>query len=544
MGIQGRIAVWSILLSTLILQSAQGLAFEAEAIPGEYLVKFKNSSSNQILNSEEVYENRVVIPEENLFVIKRNILERQDYVIKTVQQHPSVEYVEPNYVYRTFKVPNDPDFGKLWGLSNLGQSDGKNMGIAGFDLDAVRAWDLTTGSSEVILAVIDTGIDYNHPDLKDNMWTNQSELNGQTGIDDDGNGIVDDIYGANFVKPNEATGDPMDDHSHGTHCAGTIGAKGDDGLGIVGVAWNVKLMAVKFLSKDGGGSLEGAIKAVDYATKMGAKISNNSWGGGGESQALREAIQRAHLAGSLFVAAAGNSSSDNDKTPNFPSNYKVDNVLAVAAVDNQGKLASFSSYGKRMVHVAAPGVNVYSSVLKEKYGSKSGTSMATPHVAGLAVLLASAEPTLTHVQIKERIINTAKTLDSVKQKVASRGMANAYAALTNTLTPPDLNDPENWQSVSSAVSSAHPYAKNSNETFEVRVDGAKEIAIYFEKFESEKNYDKLTIYDSAGNKIEEISGSFSESYSRVIPGDSARLVFTSDESVERYGFDISKISFR
>jgi subtilisin family serine protease len=277
---------------------------------------------------------------------------------------------------------------------------------------------------------------------------------------------------------------------------------------------------------------------------MGAKISSNSWGGGGESAALKEAIQRAHAAGSLFIAAAGNNSSNNDTTPNFPSNYPVPNVLAVAAIDNQGKLASFSNYGKKMVHIAAPGVNVYSSVLGGSYGMKSGTSMATPHVSGIAALIASNEPNLTNVEIKERIIQTARPLASVKDKVSSRGMASAYAALTKTIAPPDANDPENWQSVASSVSSSHPYGKKANEVFDVKVDGANEISLYFEKFESEKVYDKLSIYDAAGNLVDEISGLNTGSYSTIIKGNSAKLIFTSDESVEKYGFDISKIAYR
>lgn len=543
MGIHGRVAC-ALALSLITFGAMNSHAADIEAVPGEYVVKLKHnmrvSDIGTLLNSEV----KSIIPEDNLVVVKRSIIERSDWTIKSLQQIDLVEYAEPNFIYRILKTPNDPNFGKLWGLKNIGQSDVRAAGVAGVDIEAEKAWDITTGSEKTLVAVIDTGIDYTHPDLKENLWVNSAEMNGQPGIDDDENGIVDDIYGANFANAKAPTGDPKDDHSHGTHCAGTIGARGDDGVGVTGVAWNVKLMGVKFLSASGGGTLEGAIKAIDYATKMGAKIFSNSWGGGGESQALKEAIQRANAAGVLFIAAAGNNSSNNDTTPNFPSNYPVANVLAVAANDNQGKLASFSNYGKKTVHVAAPGVNVYSSVLNGSYGMKSGTSMATPHVSGIAALIASAEPNLTAVEIKERIIKTARPLASVKDKVSSRGMASAYAALTGTVAPPDANDPENWQSVTYSLSSAHPYAKKSNETFNVKVDGAKEIAIYFEKFETEKTYDKLSIYDSSGALVEEVSGLNSAEFSAVIKGDSAKLVFTSDDSVEKYGFDISKIAYR
>ena len=532
MAIHGRITCALTLVSLISFSAISSHAtVEAEAVPGEFIVKMKGSFRTQDLGSLLNSNVKSTMPENNLVVVKRSMIERSEFAIKELQNNDMVEYAEPNYIYRISKTPNDPFFNNLWGMKAIG-------------VDAEKAWDITTGSATTVLAVIDTGIDYDHPDLKDNMWKNDAEAQGQAGVDDDGNGIVDDIYGANFVVANKPTGDPKDDHSHGTHCAGTIGARGDDGVGVVGVTWNVRLMAIKFLSKDGGGTLESAVKSIDYATKMGAKISSNSWGGGGESQALKEAIQRANKAGSLFVAAAGNNSSNNDTTANFPSNYPVANVLAVAAVDNKGLLASFSNYGKKMVHVAAPGVDVYSTVLSGAYGSKSGTSMATPHVSGIAALVASNEPNLTILEIKERIIKTSRPLASVKNKVASGGMASAYTSLTNSIAPPDLNDPANWQSVSSSVSSAHPYAKKSNETFEVKVPGATEIALYFEKFETERTYDKLTIYDSAGNKVEEISGANGENFSAIIKGDSAKLVLTSDDSVERYGFDISKIAFR
>jgi subtilisin family serine protease len=303
-------------------------------------------------------------------------------------------------------------------------------------------------------------------------------------------------------------------------------------------------MGVKFLSADGSGSLEGALKGIDYAVSMGAKILSNSWGGGGYSETLKQAIQRANDKGVLFVAAAGNESNDNDANPTYPATYDIPNVLAVAAIDDGGRLASFSNYGKTKVHVAAPGVNIYSSIKNGGYDSWSGTSMATPHVSGIAALLAANEPALTGLQLKERIMATAKPVPGLRGKVRTMGIANAYSALTNTVAPPDANDPVNWQTVSATVSSAHPYASKTNATFEVRAAGAKQIAIYFEKFDTERDYDKVEIYDSTGKLVQTLSGKADDTFSSVIEGDSAKVVFTSDDSVNRYGFDITKIAFR
>ncbi|QLY25505.1 S8 family serine peptidase [Bdellovibrio sp. KM01] len=519
--------------------SASAFAAKPEAVPGEYIVQLKNQyaiQSTQVLSQQLGAFVKETIPSMNIVVIKRPVFELTDSVIKTLSQNPLVDIVEPNYIYRINKTPNDPMFTRLWGMNNTK--------TAGIDIGALQAWDITTGSQDVLVAVIDTGIDYNHPDLKDNLWTNAAELNGQAGVDDDGNGVVDDIYGANFVKADKPTGNPLDDHGHGSHCSGTIGAKGDDGKGIVGVNWNVRLMGVKFLSADGSGSLEGALKGIDYAVSMGAKILSNSWGGGGYSETLKQAIQRANDKGVLFVAAAGNESNDNDANPTYPATYDIPNVLAVAAIDDGGRLASFSNYGKTKVHVGAPGVNIYSSIKNGGYDSWSGTSMATPHVSGIAALLAANEPNLTGLQLKERIMATAKPIPGLRGKVRTMGIANAYSALTNTIAPPDANDPVNWQTVSASVSSAHPYASKTNATFEVRAAGAKQIAIYFEKFDTERDYDKVEIYDSAGKLVQTLSGKADDTFSSVIEGDSAKVVFTSDDSVNRYGFDITKIAFR
>lgn len=529
------------LISALAVNAS---AATPEAVPGEYVVKLKDGlmTMNRTTLSQSLRSYvKSKIPGQNIVVIQRPTFELEQSVVKSLSQNPMVDIIEPNYIYRINKLPNDPKLDLLWGMKNFGQEDSaRRKGVAGVDIGAEQAWDIQTGSRDVVVAVIDTGVNYNHPDIAANAWTNEIEANGKPGVDDDGNGYIDDIHGYNFVNN---TGDPMDDHGHGTHCSGTIGAKGDDGQGIVGVAWNVRIMGVKFLSAQGGGTLEDAIKAIDYATKMGAKIMSNSWGGGGFSETLKQAIERANAKGALFVAAAGNETNNNDASPTYPATYNVPNVLAVAAVDNSGQLASFSNWGKTTVHVGAPGVNIYSSVV-DGYDSWSGTSMATPHVSGVAALLVSNEPALTNVEMKERITNTARPISGLKNKVKSGGLVNAYAVLTNTMPEPDPNDPDRWASAQLQVSSEHPYKAKSNVVFEIRQAGAKEMALYFTKFDLERGYDFVDLFDEAGNKIYSMTGNNNESYSPVIKGEYVKVVLRTDESVQRYGFDITKVSYR
>ncbi|MFZ9824795.1 MAG: S8 family peptidase, partial [Gemmataceae bacterium] len=257
--------------------------------------------------------------------------------LATFRADTSVNVAEANYRLMLERIPNDPSFGSLYGMNNTGQTGG----LVDADIDAPEAWDISTGTRNTIVAVIDSGVDYTHPDLAANMWRNAGEIAGD-GVDNDGNGYVDDMYGYDFANNDS---NPMDDNGHGTHVAGTIGAVGNNGIGVAGVSWNTRIMALKFLSANGSGSTASAISALNYAVQMGAKVSNNSWGGGGFSSLLSTAISNARNAGHIFVAAAGNSATNNDVTANYPSNYTQDNVVAVAATDSRDALASFSSYG-------------------------------------------------------------------------------------------------------------------------------------------------------------------------------------------------------
>jgi len=344
--------------------------------------------------------------------------------LKEFNQSEDILYAQPNYEVRALSTfPNDTRFNELWGMHNTGQSGG----TAHADIDAPEAWDITTGSGEIIVAVIDTGVDYTHPDLAANMWVNQAEYYGTSGVDDDGNGYIDDIYGYDFCNND---GNPMDDHYHGTHCAGTIGAIGNNGQGVAGVCWHVKVMAIKFLNSGGSGYTDDAIASVQYSILMGAKLSSNSWGGGGYSQGLKDAIDAAGAAGMLFVAAAGNDGGNNDTYSHYPSNYTSESLISVMATDKYDNKSSFSNYGPVSVDIGAPGSDILSCQPGNRYQYLSGTSMATPHISGACALVWSMNPALSNTEVKDILLQTVdKTLTG---KCVSEGRLNLYNAILET----------------------------------------------------------------------------------------------------------------
>jgi len=351
--------------------------------------------------------------------------------VQALSRNPNVRYAEPNYILYADLEPNDPLFDDLWGLHNTGQTGG----TPDADIDAPEAWDIATGTGEIVVGVIDSGVDYTHSDLAANMWENPGEIP-DNGKDDDGNGYVDDVYGWDFYTDDN---DPMDDYGHGTHCSGTIGAVGNNGIGVVGVNWNVKIMALKFLSAGGSGSTADAIDSVGYATMMrrdfGVNIvlTSNSWGGGGFSQALKDAIQASGDAGMLFIAAAGNGNTDTDANPHYPSSYDLDNIISVAATDRDDDRASFSNWGLTSVDLGAPGVVIVSTLPAESYGAKSGTSMATPHVAGVAALAWDIAGAVDYPIIKQAIfdgVDPVAALDpSGPTPTLTGGRLNAFSTL-------------------------------------------------------------------------------------------------------------------
>tara|TARA_B100001057_G_scaffold220615_1_gene220994 strand:- start:2917 stop:12516 length:9600 start_codon:yes stop_codon:yes gene_type:complete len=387
---------------------------------------------------------------------KRELLNEIDHL---------VEIVEPDYFVTIVKMPDDSYRNKLWGMHNTGQTGGTDDK----DIDGPEAWDKTTGSKNVLGAIIDTGVDRNHEDLKANMWTNPGEIPGN-GKDDDGNGFIDDVHGWDFVNNDN---NPHDDHSHGTHCAGSIGGVGNNGKGVVGVAWNVSMVGIKFLSGSGGGSTSDAIKSVAYATKIGVDFTSNSWGGGGSSASLKQAIEEAGKKGVGFIAAAGNHAGNNDSRPSYPASYDLDNVIAVGSHDHRGNKASSSCYGKKSVDLFAPGVSIYSTVPGNRYASYSGTSMATPHVAGAYALVQSLNPDWTCKQIKEALMNSTDAEAGLKERCVTGGRLNVFKALQ---TEPAK---ENLIAAKPATLDFGPVAKNSSKNMQIAISnqGSEETSV-------------------------------------------------------------------
>ena len=423
--------LWGCELSILMMMtfgvtaSAAGLhsgKATSETVPGEYLVRLTASGRGIAKSSAYV---RSKIHRLGILVVQRPTFESEESALRVLRADPNILSAEPN---RFFRLNDDflPDLSKLWQF--------KTQTPAASDLQIRDAWGISTGSSDVIVAILDTGIDYRHPDLKDNMWTNDLELNGEPGVDDDENGYIDDVYGYDFVKN---SGDPMDDGGHGSHCAGSIGATGNAGTGMIGVNRKVRMMALKFMDKSGVGSTENAIRAIDYAILMGARILSNSWGGVSEkSEMLKEAIERSHKAGALFVVAAGNIHNDNDKNKQYPACFNVPNILTVASVDKKGRLAQTSSYGLKSVELAAPGVDIYSTSLKNTYELRSGTSMAAPFVSGVAALILAVRPNISNLTLKRCLMNSVTPLDSLAGFIKTGGTLNAFGALTDSCKIP------------------------------------------------------------------------------------------------------------
>ena len=351
-------------------------------------------------------------------------------VIRSLKESGLVEYAEPDFIVHidsTFPAPpGDPYFPYLWGLHNTGQEGGTEDA----DIDAPEAWDFTTGNSDVVVAVIDTGVDYNHEDLAENMWLNPREI--PNGVDDDGNGYVDDLFGINAIT---GSGNPYDDHSHGTHVAGTIGAQGGNGIGVVGVNWDTSIMALKFLDASGYGYDSGAIDCIEYAILMkleygvNIRLINASWGGEDFSPGLKDSIREAQEAGILFVAAAGNWSLNTDTYPHYPSSYDLTSIVSVAATNRSDDLASFSNYGPVSVDFGAPGVEILSTTPGDTYAYYSGTSMAAPHVSGAAALIWGRYTSSDPEGMRTLLCDTVDEIPALQGRILCGGRLNLHNAL-------------------------------------------------------------------------------------------------------------------
>ena len=347
-------------------------------------------------------------------------------LIQKFQHDENVELVEEDQRYSADQIsvgggtsnPNDPLLADQWSLQSTGVLEAQAL----VPIDA----------ADVLVAVVDTGIDLAHPDLSAQIFTNAKEISGN-GIDDDQNGFVDDVHGYNFEAK---SGDTSDDFNHGSHVSGTIGAIQNNQTGIFGIAPKVKILPVKWM-KDGSGWGSDAIEAIQYAVKMGARIINASWGGIGYSKALEDAVREAESAGVLFVAAAGNNHTDNDVQPRHPANLRFSNVISVADTDEQGELAPTSNFGKTQVEVGAPGMNILSTVTNGSYGRFSGTSMSAAYVSGVAALLLDINPKLTGQELKEVLMETVVARSSLVGKTVTGGEINALAAAKRVLSMKD-----------------------------------------------------------------------------------------------------------
>lgn len=419
-----------VFMGVLSLAPAQGLsaAENVRFVRGELLVKFKPGVPRFVM--EDIHRGvgarvlRGFRGDPLLYHVRIPRGWDLEKALAYYQTRADVQYAQPNFIYHlTETVPSDLNFSQQWGWKS---ADGADVG-------ATFAWDKARGRFTVVVASIDTGVDYLHPDLGLNIWTNPQEagLNCYDGIDNDGNGFVDDCRGWNFVSKNN---NPRDDNNHGTHTSGILGALTNNGLGVAGANWDVQIMPVKFLNASGSGFTSDAVDAIDYAVRNGASILNNSWGGTGFDPALLDAIKRARDAGVLFVAAAGNSGTDNDVYPFYPCDYSnfldpPSNIICVAATDANNNLAWFSNFSPISVHLGAPGDNILSTLTNQNYGWLSGTSMAAPHVAGAAALLKGCTSSLDYLSIKNILLGTARPNLSLALNTVTGGVVNYQAAI-------------------------------------------------------------------------------------------------------------------
>ena len=409
-----------------------------EAVDGEVLVRFRNAAAT----FEHARAAADVDADEVEPVGRRGTRRMRARRLGThellarLRANPDVDFVEPNYIVRLVATPNDPSFGNLWGLFNFGQTFNS---VPGADIDAGLAWDLTTGTRTNVVGIIDSGVDYNHPDLAANMWTAPAPFSVTLG-----GVVINCAAGTHGFNAITNICDPMDDNSHGTHVAGTIGAVGNNGIGVAGVNWTASMMGLKFLNSAGSGSTSNAIKAIEFAAQAKAifgaaanvRVLSNSWGGGGYSQSLLDEINRANSSDILFVAAAGNSGENADLSPMYPAAYSAPNIISVAATDNRDQRASFSNYGAMTVHLGAPGVDILSTTPNNSYSTYSGTSMATPHVSGAAALVLSTCP-MTTATLKAALLNSVDPIAALSGVTTSGGRLNVNAAL-RTCAPPSL----------------------------------------------------------------------------------------------------------
>jgi serine protease len=449
-------------------------------------------------------------------------------LVRDLSKRSELQYAEPNYVVHADVLPNDTFMSSLWGLNNYGQLVNGSTGIPGADIDAPLAWDISTGSRNNVVAVVDTGVNYNHPDLQANMWTAPAAFTVTIG------GITRTCpAGARGFNAITNTFDPMDDNRHGSHCSGTIGGVGNNGYGVAGVNWTASIMGCKFLGSSGSGTTANAVNAIEFAIQarqvLGAaanvRVLSNSWGGGGFSQTLFDEITKANTNNMLFIAAAGNNATNTDTTIYYPQGYNVPNVISVAATSSTDGLASFSNYGATSVDLGAPGVNVLSTVLGTSFSYLNGTSMATPHVAGAAALVLSVNGSLSVAAVRSTLLNTTDPIASLAGRTVTGGRLNLFRAVS-AVTPPapdfTMGATPPTQSVVQGVSASYTVSVSSVNGF----SGAVDLTINGLPAGASATLTPGTISGGAGSSILDVTtaGVAPGSYTLTVTGTSGTTV--------------------
>ena len=493
---------WLLISGAITSVKAQS-ANRPEYLPDEVLVKFKDGVPQDTVDTIIAGAGGAVVKKFRLIPALRLKIPAGtvESAISLLKRFPEIEYVEPNYLRYLNAIPNDPDYPEMWGLNNTGQTGG----TLDADIDAPEAWDIATGNSSMVVADIDTGLDLGHVDFAGNIYINPGEIPGN-GIDDDANGYIDDVNGWDFARDDNNPNEEAICGGHGTHTAGTIGARGNNGIGVTGVNWDVKIMPLKifkvyFVILCSASSAD-IISAIDYAAMMGVRVSNNSYGGGPYSQAEYDAIRASK---SIFVAAAGNENINTDITPNYPSAYNLSNIIAVAATDHNDNRAWFSNYGTTTVDLAAPGVSILSTTPNDTYSLFDGTSMATPHVTGAVALLMGYDPNLTNNEVRWRIL---KGVDHKGLPVATGGRLNIYNSLT--LPPPQVTvdvTPNGPTTIPGGGTISYHIVFHNNSQYNATVN-VSVVAVLPNGSEIVLNRGTVTIL---GN------GSFSRDFSRSLP---------------------------
>ena len=414
------------------INSLEGAAEEPrQSSRPEVLVKFKSGVSEAAIEKitlglhDRVEDQIEAVP--GLDAIDDLDDANAETVAAEYRNMPEVEYAEAVFDISadgTPITPQDPRFTEQWALFN----DGTRGGVKGADISAMHAWHVTTGDDDLVVAVLDSGVDYTHSDLTNNIWERPNNIRA---YEDKQLGTIQDVHGYNALDNNA---DPMDDNGHGTHCAGIIGAEGGNNIGIAGVNWKVQIMPLKFMNAGGFGTTKDAVEAINYVIDrkkagVNVRIISASWGSTQKSRALEDVIRKAYENDILFVAAAGNANTNNDRNPHYPSSYNIPNVISVAALDRNDQLASFSNFGVKSVAIAAPGVDILSTWLGDDYEEKSGTSMATPVVAGVAALIVAENPRISVDDLRAKLLASVDPLPVLKNKVTSGGRINAAKAL-------------------------------------------------------------------------------------------------------------------